>query len=335
MNEIEQKNRRAEEQKKLEEVIKIINERDNFIITSHIRPDGDSLGSQISLFLILKGLGKRVIIINEDNPPAHFSFLPHLSEILQPDDNRKDVALILDVNEIERLGIRTKKIIERIPLKINIDHHLGGAIGNISWMDENASSVCEMIYRLIKAFSIQHSGFRMNKDIALLLYVGIATDTGFFSFRNTTPSALRICASLLEYGIEPSKIKEELYSTKTLNELRLFGKALSNLKMNGSIVSARITEEMIEEANREPETGTLLDLMRGIKDSRVILLFRELSPSRTKVSLRSKEGFDVRSIAALFGGGGHLCAAGCILPLPIEEAEEKIMSCLKASYMFA
>ncbi|MEW6679610.1 MAG: bifunctional oligoribonuclease/PAP phosphatase NrnA [bacterium] len=307
----------------MNEVLKVLQERDNFIITSHIRPDGDSIGSQISLFLILKGLGKRVIIINEDNPPAHFSFLPHLSEILQPDDNRKDVALILDVNEIERLGVRTKKIIERIPLKINIDHHLGGGIGNVNWMDEKASSVCEMIYRLLIGLSK-----KPNKDIALLLYVGIATDTGFFSFRNTTPSALRICASLLEYGIEPSEIKEKLYSTKSLAELRLFGKALSNLKMNGSIVSARITEKMIKEANREPETGTLLDLMRGIKDSRIILLFRELSPSRTKVSLRSKEGLDVRSIAVLFGGGGHLCAAGCILSLPIDEAEEKIMSCL-------
>ncbi|MEW6103880.1 MAG: bifunctional oligoribonuclease/PAP phosphatase NrnA [bacterium] len=310
----------------MNEVLKVLQERDNFIITSHIRPDGDSIGSQITLFLLLKSLGKNVIIINEDNPQGYFSFLPHLSEILQPDDNRKDVALILDVNEIERLGIRTKKIIERVPLKVNIDHHLGGGIGNVNWMDEKASSVCEMIYKLLIGLSKE-----VDKDIAILLYVGIATDTGFFSFRNTTQDSLRICAELLEYGIEPSEIKEKLYSTKNINELRLFGKALCNLKMDGSIVSARITEEMVDEANREPETDTLLDMMRGIKEALVIVLFRELSSQRTKISLRSKRGFDVRSIASKFGGGGHLCAAGCILPLPIDEAEQNIISSLKNS----
>ncbi len=316
----------------MNEILKILEERDNFIITSHIRPDGDSIGSCVSLFLILKSLGKRVIIVNEDNPPQYLLFLPHLSEILQPDAQKGDVAIILDTNDLERLGKRTKQIIERIPLKINIDHHLGKGIGSINWMDETASSVCEMIYGLIKEignWKLEIRNWKF-KDIATLLYLGIATDTGFFSFRNTTSITLRICANLLEYGIEPSKIKEHLYSTKTASELRLFGKTLYNLKIDDFIVSTKITEEMVEEANIEPETDTLLDMMRSIKDARVILLFRELSPFRTKVSLRSKEDFDVRRIAALFGGGGHLCASGCIIPFPIDAAEEKIISAIKS-----
>ncbi|MEW6680844.1 MAG: bifunctional oligoribonuclease/PAP phosphatase NrnA, partial [bacterium] len=288
----------------------------------------DSLGSQISLFLILKSLGKKVMIVNEDNPPPYFSFLPYLSEILPPNSQRADCAIILDVNEPERLGKKTKNIIERIPLKINIDHHLGKGIGNFNWMDEKASSVCEMIYKVLISLSK-----KPNRDIALLLYLGIATDTGFFSFRNTTPSSLRISAEMLEQGIEPSKIKEDLYSTKTTEELRLIGKALVNLKRDGFIISTRITEKMVDEANKEPETDTLLDAMRGIKDTKVVLLFRELSPERTKVSLRSKDNFDVRRVAALFGGGGHLCAAGCIIPLPIDEAEEKIVSTIKNLYV--
>lgn len=311
----------------MNEILKLLKERDNFIITSHIRPDGDSIGSQISLFFALKDIGKNVTIVNEDSPPLYLSFLPYLDTILQPDDERKDIAIILDTNEPERLGKRTKGLIEKTPLKINIDHHVGKGIGNINWMDEDVSSVCEMIYSLIKPISEKP----ISPDISLLLYVGIATDTGFFSFRNTTSKALRICAELLDAGmrLSPSEIKEHLYSTKTIGELRLFGKALLDLKSDGPIVWTQITEEMIEEANKDPETDTLLDTIRGIKDASVIVLFRELSPSRTKVSLRSKEDFDVREIAVKFGGGGHLCAAGCILPFPIKEAEQKIIKAIK------
>lgn len=313
----------------MNEILKLLKERDNFIITSHIRPDGDSIGSQISLFLALIDLGKNAIIVNEDSPPSYFSFLPHLDKILHSCDKRKDVLIILDANEMERLGKRTREIIEKIPLKINIDHHLGSGIGHVNWLDENASSVCEMVYSLIKELSCE----KISPEVSLLLYVGIATDTGFFSFRNTTSKALRMCAELIDVGMKlsPSQIKEELYSTKTIGEIRLFGKVLLAIKNDGPIVWTRITEKMVEEANKEPETDSLLDAMRGIKDAFVIVLFREISPSRTKVSMRSKRDFDVRSIASKFGGGGHLCAAGCVLSLPIEEAEEKIMEAIKIS----
>jgi len=310
----------------MNEILKILQEADDFIITSHIRPDGDSIGSQICLFLILKSLGKRVVIVNEDNPPTYFSFLPSLNAILPPNDQKGDIAIILDTNEPERLGKRTKQIIEKIPLKINIDHHIGKGMGKLNWIDENASSVCEMVYRVLIALSKKPT-----REIALLLYTGIATDTGFFSFRNTSPHSLRICAGLLEEGIEPARVKESIYGTKTISELRLFGKALLSLKKDDFIIWTTITSEMVDEADKEPETDTLLEMMREIRDARVIVLFRELSDTRTKVSLRSKEDFDIRRVAMLFGGGGHLCAAGCIIPLPIDAAEKKIISSIKNS----
>lgn len=309
----------------MDKILNLLKEKNNFVITSHIRPDGDSIGSQISLFLFLKDLKKDVVIINEDSPPPYLSFLLNLEAISTGDDKRKDVAIILDVNNMERLGERTKKIIEKIPLKINIDHHLGKGIGNVSWMDETASSVCEMIYRIITSSSKK----AISPEIASLLYVGIATDTGFFSFRNTTSNTLRICAELLDLGVSPSEIKNKLYSTKTIGELRLFGNALLTLKNDGPIVWTKITEKMTNEANKEPETEELLECLRTIKDALVIVLFRELSSLRTKVSIRSKDDFDVREIALKFGGGGHLCAAGCILPFSIEEAERTIIGAIK------
>ncbi|HAW50467.1 TPA: hypothetical protein DCX16_05930 [bacterium] len=312
----------------IEKIAKILEERDNFLITSHIHPDGDSIGCQIALYLFLSQRGKRVVIINEESPPENMLFLPYLDKIFSPKKEIKsDITIVLDTNDITRLGKKMVPFVKRIPFVINIDHHLGGGIGNLNWIDEKASSVCEMIHRLIKTMGGKQSA--ISKEIAILLYVGIATDTGFFSFANTSPKCMEVAGSLLEYEIFPDKIKEFLYNTKSLNEIKFFGRHLSDIEEDGPIVWTKITKEAIDELGKEPETDTILDTMRWIKNAYIMVLFRELAKERTKVSLRSKRGLDVRSIAEEFGGGGHLQASGCIIPVSLEVAERHVLSAIK------
>jgi phosphoesterase RecJ-like protein len=307
----------------VEEIVKIIRSEERFLIVSHIHPDGDSIGSQLALLLILEEMGKRCVIMNEEMPPKNLSFLPCLERIKPPADGEYGTILILDANEWDRLGKRTRAVVEKQRMRVNIDHHLGEGIGDIVWVDTTFSSCSEMIYELSTRLAIE-----MDKKKAILLYTGIAVDTGFFSFINTSPKCLIASALLLGFGISSEKIKEALYSTKSVEEVRFAARVLSGISEKDGVVWIRIYMKMIDELGFEPEVDSILDEARKITSGKITVLLREIGRYRTKASFRSKEGINVASVAKRFGGGGHLQAAGCVIDLPIEEAEKEIHMCL-------
>jgi len=315
-------------EKILSPIINVLQKEDNFLITSHIRPEGDSISSQLSLAILLQKLGKKVTIINEDSPPEIYHFLPQWEKILtySPEDERNkfEVGIVLDCNQFERIG-KVASLIKQTSIIINIDHHpdLQG-LGNYNYIDTNASACAEQIYLIIKAMD-----FKLEYDLALPLYVGIMTDTGSFKQVNTTPLSHQIVSDLLSYGILPNEVANQIYEVNTPVSIKLLGQILSTIKtrQEGKIIIANITQSMLKEAGftTELEPERIMEELRSIKGGEIILLFRDLGEEKIKVNLRSKTSFNVSEIAKIFNGGGHLRAAGCIVEGKLPEVEEKVL----------
>lgn len=315
-------------EKILSPIVNVLQKEDNFLITSHIRPEGDSIGSQLAMAILLQKSGKKVTIINEDSSPEIYHFLPQSEKILtyspEYERSRFDVAVVLDCNQFERVGT-VASIVRNTPIIINIDHHPDSCgIGNYNYIDTRASACTEQIYMIIKAMD-----FKLDYDLALPIYVGIMTDTGGFKQVNTTSIAHQIVAELLNYGVLPNEIANQIYEVNTVASVKLLGMVLSSLKThhNGKIAIAYITQQMLKNAEviTEIEPERIIDQMRFIKGVEIILLFRDLGEDKIKVNLRSKTSFNVSEIAKSFDGGGHLRAAGCVIKGTIQEVEEKVL----------
>jgi len=319
----------------LSPIINVLQKEDNFLITSHIRPEGDSIGSQLSLAILLQKLGKKVTIINEDTPPEVYRFLHQWEKIFiyspEYERNKFDVGIVLDCNQFERIG-KVATLIKQTPIILNIDHHPDSpGLGNYNYIDTQASACAEQIYLIIKAMD-----FKLDYDLALPLYVGIMTDTGSFKQVNTTPLSHHIVSELLSYGILPNEVANQIYEVNTFISIKMLGQILSTLKtrQDGKIIIANITQPMIKEAEftTELEPERIMDELRSIKGTEIILLFRDLGQKRIKVNLRSKTSFNVSEIAKIFNGGGHLRAAGCVVEGKLQEVEEKVLEEVEKKY---
>ncbi|MEW6095967.1 MAG: bifunctional oligoribonuclease/PAP phosphatase NrnA [bacterium] len=315
-------------EKILSPIVNVLQKEDNFIITSHIRPEGDSIGSQLAIAILLQKLGKKVTIINEDPPPKIYHFLPQCEKIItySPEYEKSsfDVGIILDCNQFERVG-NVASIVRNTPIIINIDHHPDSSgIGEYNYIDTKASACAEQIYMIIKAMD-----FKLDYDLALPVYVGIMTDTGSFKQVNTTPLSHKIVAELLDCGIEPNEIASKIYEVNTVASVKLLGQILSGLKtiQDGRVVVANITQKMLKETgftiDIEPER--IIDQIRSIKGVEIIVLFRDLGQNKVKVNLRSKVCFNVSEIAKIFNGGGHIRAAGCVVEGTLSTVEKSVL----------
>jgi phosphoesterase RecJ-like protein len=316
----------------ISKIINTIELEDGFVITSHIHPDGDSIGAQLAFLLLLESLGKKVEIINQDPIPEPYLFLPQ-SHRIKPIDQIKDfnsyfndykVGVLLDCSEWERVG-KVSEYFRKLPLIINIDHHPdNNGLGKYNYIDEESSAVAEQIYNIFK-----EAKYNITYDIALCLYVAILTDTGSFKQANTTSYTHQVVADLLSYGISPSKIYDKLYDVKTSAIIHLIGLVLSTVQLNksGEIAWVRVTKGFFDEVGLpDIEADWVMDYLRTIKGVKVNLLFREIDESSTKVNFRSKIGVDVGRIAKCFKGGGHHQAAGATVNFPLEIAEKKVVS---------
>lgn len=295
-------------------------------IISHVSPEGDTLGSALAAYLVLKDLGKDVAIYNADPIPPRFLFLPGAKEIIRASHIPRpfDLYLVVDASDPQRTG----GLLEDLPpnaLVINIDHHGSNErFGALNWIEETASSTGEMMFKLFKAM-----GAPISPGVATNLYTAIHTDTGSFRFLNTTPSALRVAAELLELGAGAKEVIEGLYEQWDLATLRLLGKFLLEIELceDGAIAYLVIRSSDLEAAGiGMEETDGFVNYPRSLKGVKVALTFKELSPGLVKVSLRSKGEVDVSQIASAFQGGGHPNAAGCLLAGELEEAQEKVLA---------
>lgn len=314
--------------KKIVETQKAIKRFKSFIITSHVNPEGDSIGSQLAMAKLLDWLGKKYIIVNSDRVPRHYLFLPGVNSIRNKIGKRNktfEAAIVLDCPNVKRVG-KIKYAVDKAGYIINIDHHVSNEnFGSLNWVAKDASSTGEMVYRLYK-----HLGCRITKEAALCLYISILTDTGSFNYDNTSSATHEIISELMGYGIEPYDVSQSVYESKTVGAIKLLGRALSGIKIvsKGRVAYASIRQTDLESTKTRPsDCENFVNFGRSIKGVNVALFFREDIKKRNliHVSLRSKKKVDVNKIAAYFGGGGHRKASGCVLRGSLEEVKKKIL----------
>ncbi|MDI6704083.1 MAG: bifunctional oligoribonuclease/PAP phosphatase NrnA [bacterium] len=316
----------------LTSILQVFREKDHFLITSHINPDGDSISGELALANLLQRIGRHVTIVNENPVPEMYRFLPNTDSI-RPypcEPSKFQVSLILDCNEWERVG-KVAPLAMSANLVINIDHHLGGTgLGRYNYIDTEASSIAEQIYKIANMIDVP-----IDYPLALYLYVGILTDTGCFKEVNTTSLTHKIVADLLSYGISPKEVFSSLYENNTKSFIELLGHALTTSKVteDGKISWIIIPKNKFQEVGVNPEdldVERIIDQIRSIKGVTVSCLFRELDNERIKINFRGKgREIDVSKIAARFGGGGHRLASSCIFSGSIAEAERRVIDEVK------
>lgn len=305
-----------------QQVIKAIKENKNFLITSHINPEGDAIGSQLALASLLKRLNKKVYIINEDLS-RQFSFLTGKGAILTDTNfnGEFDAAIVLDCPVLSRVG-KVEKLLKRAKILVNIDHHISNNnFGDINWIEPESSCSAELIYELFKAFKV-----KLNKKEALYIYVAILMDTGSFRYSNTSSETHTIASELLRYKIEPHIIYERIYGNISISYVKFLCGVLSTLKKEDAIayITLKSNTSKLDSDIRE-RLEDFINYPRALKGVKVAMMFRKLSKNKIKVSFRSKGDFDVNSLARRFGGGGHMAASGAVIDGTMEEVKRKVI----------
>ncbi len=310
-----------------DEIGQVLREHRRFAILSHVRPDGDALGSQLALALSLQQLEKDVRVWNEDGILEKYSFLPRAELLTKPPSNSEDVdvAIALDTAIQSRLGtvlaaIRSAKI------WINIDHHLSNpGYGDMVIVDPSAPATGEIIFRLIKS-----QGLPLNHDIAENLYAAISTDTGSFQYPKTSARTFEIAAELVRVGnLDVGQISQQLYENYPRRRLELLRELLRTMRFSecGRVASFSLTLKTAANLTVLPEDNEgLIDHLRAIRGVIVAVFFEELADGKVRISMRSKdEAIDVCAICQKFGGGGHALAAGARVRGSLAEVEAKVL----------
>lgn len=298
-----------------ERLTREIRDNDRFLITSHIHPDGDAIGSSLGLARVLETLGKSASIWMRDPAPTVYRPLPgadsvHVGETPPADfPDHFDRLIVLECPTPERAGLPTA--IEGLPV-LNIDHHLGNdEYGVVDWIDTNSASVGAMVYRLAQALSAT-----VDQDTATLFYLTLVTDTGGFRFSNTNAEAFDAAASLMRAGACPETVSRWLYESQPAAVIKLVGETLRTLELHadGRVATVWLTRDMAKRAGaREGDSEGLIDFPRSIAGVDAVALMRQVDDVSYKVSLRSRGSIDVERVAREFGGGGHPNAAGFTL----------------------
>jgi phosphoesterase RecJ-like protein len=310
----------------LSEVVDLIESKHRFMITAHVRPDGDSLGSSLALYWILKDLGKDPVVIMRDRVPHAYLTLPGAEDVLvmEEADEIYDGCFVIECSDIDRPGLASLEL-QHV---VNIDHHSTTALfGNINWIDSTASAVGEMIYNLCKAL-----GVTPTKEIAICTYTALLTDTGSFQYSNTTERTFKIASELVRRGVEPSQISQALFYSYPYSKIKLLGLALSTLERDesGQIAWIRVTRDhMIDAGASEEDADGIVNYALSIGDVKAVAFFKELDDGSYRISLRSKNKINVARVAEQFGGGGHKNAAGCALEGSYETVSEQVISGLR------
>ena len=310
----------------LSQVVELIEAKGKFAITSHRRPDGDSLGSSLGLYWLLRALNKDVEVIMRDPAPNAYQQLPGAANVrVTPAvDDSYDAVFVIECSDVTRPGLDD---LEK-QFVVNIDHHATTALfGKINWLDSTASAVGEMIYNLCKA-----TGVRVTKEIAECVYTALITDTGSFHFSNTTERTFKVASELLRTGVKPAKAAEAVFASYPWSRIQLMGAVLSTARRDstGRVALLRHSLEMQAAAHSSDEDADgFVNYPLTVGEVEAVAMLRESEPGVYRTSLRSKGEVNVAKVAEKFGGGGHRNAAGCTLRGTWEEAEEKIIGLLQ------
>jgi phosphoesterase RecJ-like protein len=312
----------------LSQVVQLIEQKYRFMITSHIRPDGDGLGSGLALYWMLRSLGKDVDVVLRDRVPPSYTVLPGTDLVLVQDDVTEayDAAFIIECSDVERPGLPSLKN----QFVVNIDHHSTTVpFGDINWIDPTAAAVGEMIYNLSKALGIE-----VTKEIAECIYTALLTDTGSFHFSNTTERTLKIASELVRRGVEPARISQALFYSHSFSKIKLLGLVLSGIERDesGRVAWIRLDRETMYEADAcDEDADGIVNHALSVGDVEAVAFFKELEPDVYRVSLRSKGKNNVAKVAETFGGGGHRNAAGCRIEGDFEVVKQRVIEGLQSA----
>ena len=289
-------------------IVDAIHARQRFVLSSHARPDGDSIGSQLALAYALRALGKEVTAVNADPalpPLMQFPGVPEI-RIATEVDGDFDAAVILECSDLARTGVTG---LDRFFL-INIDHHPGNSgFGQLTWFDSSAAACGEMVFDLVRAL-----GAPLSLDIATHIYLAILTDTGSFHHSSISPRTFDICRETLEAGVDPVLVARNVYDTYSMGRLKLFGAVLSAMQIDasGRIAVVYLDHDMARAAGGTyDDTEGLVNLPLNVKEIRAVVFFKQVEGDEYRISMRSKGDIDIGAVAKSFGGGGHKNAAGC------------------------
>jgi phosphoesterase RecJ-like protein len=308
----------------LEQIRHEILARKRFLLTSHSRPDGDSIGSQLALAFALERLGKHVRIINSDAAPEHYFDFPGVDRIEiateVPAGVAADAVIVLECGDLGRTGVRgfEGRFI------INIDHHGGNKMyGAVNWFDESAAACAEMVFDVIRALDVP-----LTEEIATHIYLGILTDTGSFHHSNITPRTFDICRQTVEAGVNPATMARRIFDSNSFGKLKLIGALLDRMELldNGRLAVLYMDDAMLEACGcTHNDTEGVINLPLTAREIQAVVFFKAADGRMVRVSMRSKYDVDVRLVAQAYGGGGHKNAAGFTVDGSLDEVRGDIL----------
>lgn len=312
----------------LDAVKRFVEMGDDFLVVSHVNPDGDAISSTVAVGWLLDSLGKSFTMMNEEGCPRKFSYLwgaKKIRDLSEADDNRRyKYVIAVDCADYSRFGQVSTLFAEDVQIA-NIDHHqTNDYYGDVQLIRSDAAATAEILYDLL-----DHFGITWNEDIATCIYTGLLTDTGGFRFSNTTSRVMQLASRLLEFGVKATDLTEHLLERLSKAHIRLLKKALATLSFNDDEtvcwLSVRSADMKEAKASNEDLEG-LVQYPRNIEGVEVGILFKEVGDDVYKISLRSGGRVDVSAVAQKFGGGGHMRAAGCTIEGKLEEIIRSVVS---------
>jgi phosphoesterase RecJ-like protein len=306
----------------IQQIVDAIRSRQRFVLSSHSRPDGDSIGSQLAMAYALRALGKDVTIVNKDAAAGPLRAFPGVDTIIIADraTGDFDAAIIMECSDLKRTGVEG---LDR-DFVINIDHHPGNTeFGQINWFDSSAAACGEMVFDLVRAL-----GSPLSLEIATHIYLAILTDTGSFHYSGISPRTFAICKEALEAGVDAVQVARKVYDSSHMGRLKIFGAVLSTMQIDrtGRIAIVHVDHAMARAAGGSYEdTEGLVNLPLTVKEIEAVVFFKQEQDDEYRVSLRSKGSIDIGAVAKDFGGGGHKNAAGCTVRGSLEELQRQMV----------
>ena len=316
------------DQEQLQQIHDEVLRRQRFLLTSHLKPDGDSIGSQMAMAYALRALGKDVRVVNCNPALPALQTFPGVSEIEIADhvEGDYDAVIVMECSDLARTGV---SVLERYFI-VNVDHHPGNAMyGAVNWFNAGAAACGEMVFDVIRSL-----GVPLTREIATHIYVAILTDTGSFHHAGISPRTFDICRQTLEAGIDPVAIARSVFDTNNIGRLRLFGAVLGSVEIDAS---GRLAAICLNRAMARASGGTyddiegLINVPLTVKEIQVVVFFKEWEPNEYRVSLRSKGSIDVGGVAKQFGGGGHKNASGCTVLGSLPDVRQQVMPLVEAA----
>jgi phosphoesterase RecJ-like protein len=302
--------------------------RDDLLITSHARPDGDSIGSQLAMAYALDSLGKDVRIVNADPAPDHYLDFPGMEriEITHEVHADADALLVMECSDLGRTGIAG---LEGHHI-INIDHHAGNRMyGALNWFDESAAACGEMVFDVIRALEVP-----LSFEIATHIYLAILTDTGSFHHSNITPRTFDICRQTVEAGVSPAAMARRVFDSNSFGKLKLIGALLDRMELvdHGRLAVLYLDEDMLRACGcTHNDTEGLINLPLTAREIQAVVFFKVSPAGEVRVSMRSKYDVDVRRVANEYGGGGHKNAAGFTVSGALSQVRPRILQQITAA----